>query len=255
MASLTRVHPVALAPADQRLTSRPSPAPRTATSSASACASSSRRRRTVEVGAVGAHQAQRDGTCPRAHAANLGRHAGKLHRPGSTCGCAGGTSSSGSPRPRSSKRCAARRPHPASTARDHAAPLETTTNDRSRLVALGVKPHSAWRAVYAGRSPTWALSHAPAVDHGLRNRVLRRARADLGWPICTATDAPPSSPLSIQHGPGAGIDRGRNRPTAGFTTRRPEEPCANSASTVLWEPGRATAPATRQRRSTRCVRG
>ncbi len=36
------------------------------------------------------------------------------------------------------------------------------------------------------------------------------------------------------------------RPAAGFATRRPEEPCANSASTVLWEPGRATAPATRQ---------
>jgi hypothetical protein len=38
-----------------------------------------------------------------------------------------------------------------------------------RLVALGVKPQSAWRAVYAGRKSTWALSHAPAVDHGLRN--------------------------------------------------------------------------------------
>jgi len=36
------------------------------------------------------------------------------------------------------------------------------------------------------------------------------------------------------------------RPAAGFATRRPEEPCANSASTVLWEPGRATAPATRR---------
>ena len=36
-----------------------------------------------------------------------------------------------------------------------------------------------------------------------------------------------------------------NRAAAGFTTRRPEEPCANSASTVLWEPGQATAPAAR----------
>jgi transposase len=36
-----------------------------------------------------------------------------------------------------------------------------------------------------------------------------------------------------------------NRPAEGFATRRPEEPCANSASTVLWELGRATAPATR----------
>jgi group II intron reverse transcriptase/maturase len=38
-----------------------------------------------------------------------------------------------------------------------------------RLIALGVKPQSAWRAVYAGHKSTWALSHAPAVDHGLRN--------------------------------------------------------------------------------------
>lgn len=39
----------------------------------------------------------------------------------------------------------------------------------SRLIALGVKPQHAWRAVYAGKKSTWALSHAPAIDHGLRN--------------------------------------------------------------------------------------
>lgn len=38
-----------------------------------------------------------------------------------------------------------------------------------RLIALGVKPQSAWRAVYAAKKSTWALSHAPAVDQGLRN--------------------------------------------------------------------------------------
>jgi len=38
-----------------------------------------------------------------------------------------------------------------------------------RLIALGVKPQHAWRSVYAGKRSTWALSHAPAVDHGLRN--------------------------------------------------------------------------------------
>jgi RNA-directed DNA polymerase len=37
------------------------------------------------------------------------------------------------------------------------------------LVALGVKPQSAWRQVYAGRKSWWALSHAHAVDNGLRN--------------------------------------------------------------------------------------
>jgi len=36
------------------------------------------------------------------------------------------------------------------------------------LVALGVKRHSAWRGVYAGRKSTWALSHSPAIDNGLR---------------------------------------------------------------------------------------
>jgi RNA-directed DNA polymerase len=41
-----------------------------------------------------------------------------------------------------------------------------------RLVALGVTHQSAWNAVYAGRKATWALSHAPAVDHALRNRYF-----------------------------------------------------------------------------------
>jgi RNA-directed DNA polymerase len=43
-----------------------------------------------------------------------------------------------------------------------------------RLVALGVKPQSAWRAVYAGKKSTWALSHAPAVDHALRNAYFAK---------------------------------------------------------------------------------
>ncbi len=38
-----------------------------------------------------------------------------------------------------------------------------------KLEALGVARHSAWRQVYAGRRSTWALSHSPAVDRGLRN--------------------------------------------------------------------------------------
>jgi RNA-directed DNA polymerase len=43
-----------------------------------------------------------------------------------------------------------------------------------RLIALGVAPQSAWRAVYAGKKSTWALSHAPAVDHGLRNAYFAK---------------------------------------------------------------------------------
>jgi group II intron reverse transcriptase/maturase len=38
-----------------------------------------------------------------------------------------------------------------------------------RLIRLGVKPKTAWRNVYDGRKSLWALSHAPAVDRGLRN--------------------------------------------------------------------------------------
>ena len=43
-----------------------------------------------------------------------------------------------------------------------------------RLVALGVKPQSAWRAVYAGKKSTWALSHAPAIDQALRNAYFAK---------------------------------------------------------------------------------
>jgi group II intron reverse transcriptase/maturase len=38
-----------------------------------------------------------------------------------------------------------------------------------KLIRLGVKPRTAWRNVYEGRKSRWALSHAPAVDRGLRN--------------------------------------------------------------------------------------
>ncbi len=38
-----------------------------------------------------------------------------------------------------------------------------------KLIELGVKPKTAWRGVYGGRKSSWALSHAPAVDRGLRN--------------------------------------------------------------------------------------
>ena len=38
-----------------------------------------------------------------------------------------------------------------------------------RLIGLGVDLHAAWRSVYAGRKYTWALSHDPVVDRGMRN--------------------------------------------------------------------------------------
>jgi RNA-directed DNA polymerase len=38
-----------------------------------------------------------------------------------------------------------------------------------KLIHLGVSRPMAWRGVYDGRKSVWALSHAPAVDRGLRN--------------------------------------------------------------------------------------
>ena len=38
-----------------------------------------------------------------------------------------------------------------------------------RLIRLGVAPRTAWRSVYGGRKSRWAMSHASAVDRGLRN--------------------------------------------------------------------------------------
>ena len=38
-----------------------------------------------------------------------------------------------------------------------------------RLTQLGVSRKLAWRTIYAGRKSTWAASHTPAVERGLRN--------------------------------------------------------------------------------------
>ena len=38
-----------------------------------------------------------------------------------------------------------------------------------RLIRLGVKPRTAWRAMYRGKRSWWALSRCPAVHRGLRN--------------------------------------------------------------------------------------
>jgi hypothetical protein len=43
-----------------------------------------------------------------------------------------------------------------------------------RLVALGVNRNAAWKQVYQGRRSWWALSHAHAVDQGLRNAYFAK---------------------------------------------------------------------------------
>jgi hypothetical protein len=41
-----------------------------------------------------------------------------------------------------------------------------------KLIQLGVARKTAWRGVYAGSRSCWALSHAPAIERGLRNAYL-----------------------------------------------------------------------------------
>lgn len=43
-----------------------------------------------------------------------------------------------------------------------------------KLIALGVKPATAWGRVYEGRKSFWALSHTSAVDRGLRNAYFAK---------------------------------------------------------------------------------
>ena len=43
-----------------------------------------------------------------------------------------------------------------------------------RLVALGVNRRAAWKQVYQGHRSWWALSHAHAVDQGLRNAYFAK---------------------------------------------------------------------------------
>jgi len=46
---------------------------------------------------------------------------------------------------------------------------KTKRTTARKLVGLGVGRTSAWRTLYGGRRSTWALSHTPAVQRGLRN--------------------------------------------------------------------------------------
>ncbi len=71
--------------------------------------------------------------------------------------------------------------HPASVARDPAAPLETQTNDRTQPRQAGRPAAVGVAAGLSGPQVLWALSHIPAVDHGLQPRVLSRTRARGRW--------------------------------------------------------------------------
>lgn len=51
---------------------------------------------------------------------------------------------------------------------------KTQRTTARRLVMLGVSRKLAWRTLYAGRRSTWALSHTPAVERGLRNAYFAK---------------------------------------------------------------------------------
>lgn len=44
-----------------------------------------------------------------------------------------------------------------------------------KLIALGVRPQTAWRAIYKGRRSTWKLSHVRAIERGLSNAYFADA--------------------------------------------------------------------------------
>jgi len=46
---------------------------------------------------------------------------------------------------------------------------KTKRTTARRLIRLGIRRKTAWQRIYEGRQSTWALSHNPAVDRGLRN--------------------------------------------------------------------------------------
>ena len=112
------------------------------------------------------------------------------------------------------------------------------------LIKLGVKRDSVWRQLYAGRQSWWALSHAHVVDQGLRNAHF--AKRGLVFVVDRHREAHQRIVVPSRRNWRCGDDsRSINRPAAGVITRRPEEPYTTSVRTVLWEPGRATALATR----------
>lgn len=78
-----------------------------------------------------------------------------------------------------------------------------------RLVALGVNPHAAWNGVYTGHRSTWALSHTPAVDHGLRNAYFAKHGLVSLVRLHRGQRPKRSRPRPSNHGPGAGIAQGQ----------------------------------------------
>jgi RNA-directed DNA polymerase len=77
------------------------------------------------------------------------------------------------------------------------------------LIAVGVNRRMAWRGVYQGHRSLWALSHIPAVDHGLRNAFF--AKRGLGSLVELHRPRAPGRrrPRPAATGAGGGMIRGR----------------------------------------------
>lgn len=108
-----------------------------------------------------------------------------------------------------------------------------------RLIRLGVRPKTAWNVVYKGRRRLWALSHAPAVERGLRNAFFaERGLVSLatwfsvrnGWNVTVPSGTVIQLGLTLD----SWGEHHRHRTTGGTLGHRcPEEPYVRPTSTVL----------------------
>ena len=113
------------------------------------------------------------------------------------------------------------------------------------LIALGIKPRQAWQAVYSGRKSLWgAQPYSSAAFRALRPRYF----TDRG--LLLAGGAAPGlargDRRADRRAAGPGAAPGNVADSSKKDQTVPSRLCVNSTSTVLWEPGRATAPATRR---------
>lgn len=70
-----------------------------------------------------------------------------------------------------------------------------------RLIALGVRPATAWRSAYGAKRALWALSHSPAANRGLRNAYFAErgleSLADLWRDLHPVVSAPAQMSLEL----------------------------------------------------------
>ena len=114
-----------------------------------------------------------------------------------------------------------------------AVPVEETAVQLSLPIATAENPHGATRRRTRDR--------LGAIRAGAPKAIGNTERAA---PATMVSTSPPPSRHNWRYGDDFEV---ANRPAAGVITRRPEEPYTTSVRTVLWEPGRATVPATRVR--------